>query len=408
MIKLFIQSFIEKNDYLFVLVTSLIKIIRKPKSIFSTKIYTTLRFKEIRIDNYRNTFFGYYDISPFNPIDENLLLLHANNTLPFLKPNKSITKIILYNLQKNNYKLIGETRCWNWQQGSRLQWIDGERVIYNDFNLETGKFISIINNIRDGSIEEVDCPVQSLHKDEFFISIDYSKLRRLNSEYQYQYLEFDSSLKNSIVHYDLKTKIRKVLFNLDDVKDIMQVVSYLKINNSYFNHVLISPSGRQFIFIQRSIIKNKRYDHLLLYDLITNRMTSLQHDAVISHATWANDLNLLIWMVIDNIAAYYLINIKDLSFTLVYKTDDDGHPSYVNSDIFLTDSYPDSNFRQYLYTFNANEEKKAELASFFHPPIYGKSTRCDLHPSLSPSRNKIQVDTISGVARKAIIINGEF
>lgn len=62
-------------------------------------IKSDLDYKKIVIDAYKNNFWGYYDISPFNPSDSNIILLHANNEnyVQAPKSNFAVPGLYFYN-----------------------------------------------------------------------------------------------------------------------------------------------------------------------------------------------------------------------------------------------------------------------------------------------------------------------
>ena len=78
---------------------------------------------------YKNIFCGYYDVSPFNPLNENLILIHATNLPTSYKNNiSSSIDLGLYDLKKNKLQIFDNSSAWNWQQGCRLQWMDKNRI----------------------------------------------------------------------------------------------------------------------------------------------------------------------------------------------------------------------------------------------------------------------------------------
>ena len=75
-------------------------------------------FKKIPVIN--NSFFGYYNISPFN---DNGGLLWCETTEQRTRGGKySSVNIIYYNVITEIKKVLGKSIAWNWQQGCMLQW----------------------------------------------------------------------------------------------------------------------------------------------------------------------------------------------------------------------------------------------------------------------------------------------
>ena len=97
----------------------------------------TISNDKIKIFNYENhdTFFGYYDLSPVNESNTQIVF-HASPFRTFFKPKrKKRRKIIVQNLNDGVQRVIAETNAYNWQQGARLQWISDTEILFNDFAL---------------------------------------------------------------------------------------------------------------------------------------------------------------------------------------------------------------------------------------------------------------------------------
>jgi hypothetical protein len=91
----------------------------------------------------RESFFGYYDKSPLN-CSGNFLLYHEADIPTYKLPSTSIPiRIILKNLQSGKEDIFA-SYCYNWQQGSRLQWIDDQRFIYNDYDSQKNDLFRLL------------------------------------------------------------------------------------------------------------------------------------------------------------------------------------------------------------------------------------------------------------------------
>ena len=90
---------------------------------------------------------GYHDIKPFNKVNDKLIPLHRyplNNTN---QSNNLKVDICLWNYQSSIVEKIDETNAWSWEQGSRLQWLNENELIFNKIIEE--KLSSCIYNIYD-------------------------------------------------------------------------------------------------------------------------------------------------------------------------------------------------------------------------------------------------------------------
>lgn len=87
----------------------------------------------------------------------------------------------------------------------------------------------------------------------------------------------------------------------------------------------------------------------------------------------------------------------------VLATSRDGHPSFINEDTILTDTYPDKFLRQTLFAIDLTSKNWKVILEQKHPAAYSHDQRCDLHPSLSSSKTMFQVDILDNDRRKISI-----
>ncbi|KQC12086.1 MAG: hypothetical protein APR54_02565 [Candidatus Cloacimonas sp. SDB] len=389
-------------------------------SIFQVKILVNyLISKKRRPDTYQiksvmqnssyiNTFFGYYDKSPFNPSNSDLIIFHANNCKPWKKPEpEKPTSIILYDLNnKIILKEITRTNAWNWQQGSRTFWLNDSEVIYNQFDRQNKLYYSEIYNIKSETYRKNPLPVQDAYKDEYFISISYEALNITRPDYGYR------CKKNK----DLDLFSQKLLFTdlksgkidiLCAVKDVLRSTSYSveKITYPRFNHVSISPDGKRFVFLLRFYHKFELKHYLVLYDLEKNNSEILIEDQMISHYCWLDNNNILLWGVISKKGDYYILNLENQKLKCLDTGLSDGHPSMLDDKNFITDTYPDKSRLRKLLLVNLSTSKKKIIGEFLEPVKYISETRCDLHPHPDPEKQNVHIDRIVNGCRALTIIS---
>ena len=110
---------------------------------------------ELSSDNCE-TFFGYYDKTPFSKSDD--IILGSR-----LKNNRSENLELGYFClaEGNRFKHISNTATWSWQLGSRLQWVpktNDQKVCFNcEINQNIG---SVIKDVKSGEIlSEFEYPI---------------------------------------------------------------------------------------------------------------------------------------------------------------------------------------------------------------------------------------------------------
>src|SRR5690606_38310343 len=81
------------------------------------------------------------------------------------------------------------TRTYNWQQGARAHWLDGEHFIFNDCDTVEKRYISRVYSAKMRSeTRHYTLPVQDSWKREYFLSINYQRLQALRPDYGYRNL----------------------------------------------------------------------------------------------------------------------------------------------------------------------------------------------------------------------------
>ena len=100
-------------------------------------------------------FFGYYDKCQWDEKEE-YMLFHEAGFQDRLPAKEDSVKICLLETRTGRVEILDETYAWNFQQGAMLQWLPGQRVLYNA--RKNGQFISVIRDISGGSIKEMGVP----------------------------------------------------------------------------------------------------------------------------------------------------------------------------------------------------------------------------------------------------------
>ncbi|PWJ40938.1 hypothetical protein [Sediminitomix flava] len=373
--------------------SALIRLIKRVLSFFYFLFKYSKKVQIIEDERYNNIFFGYYDVTSFSS-SENLLTIHGQ------KYGHKDVDILLYNLQDSSIEVIDSSMAWNYQQGTRLMWFSSDELLYNKYD-EIKGYYSVIKNINDKSETIIPFPVQALYENSYILSIDYSNLTEIGTEYGYPHLH-QTSYKDSLVYFNLKTSEYSTLFQVTDCVKAL-TTQFDNATKCHFNHFLISPNGNYFVFIFRFYCNGKRVDNLLGYSLITNKLDVIVEGQMVSHCVWRNNEEVLFWGRVDNCPGYFQINTEEKCINLKYSTEKDGHPSFINNDVILTDTYPDRFLCQTLSTINIETGEKNIKLEKKHPAKYSTANRCDMHPSLSPSKTFYQIDVIEKGKRKVCI-----
>lgn len=359
-----------------------------PKSVLENSAAGALT--EIRVKGYRNTFAGYYDVTPFRPGDSNLLTLHCNTVSPNTRPSvRHRTDIVLYNLTDGGHQVIDSTWAWNWQQGSRLQWVDRNRVIYNKYDLTVGRVYAELCDIENGTGATLPINVNACFKDQYAVSLDYYALS-CHTEYGYPGIS-EAARDHEIKRCSLATGRVDPLFAVDDVKNLLGRQTFEK---EHINHILISPDGARFVFIYRYFHAGHRIDNLMIYSFADGAIRVVVPRQVISHCAWCDCDTLLFWGSIDATPGLYRWSVTETAPALVLPMRHDTHPAFLDDHTILGDSYPSLyTGLQSAFVLDIQTGRRQDLLKVSHPVVHERANRCDLHPSISEDGRFFQVDT---------------
>jgi len=376
-----------------------VRLVKLKNSILSSSDNKIMSSKEnsVSIDSYKNTFFGYYDKSPFHPENEDLLLLHANNADASRKPEGSVkTDLLMYNRASKDYSVIDSTFAWNWQQGARLHWLDSKKVIFNVFDDSDKSYKAKVIDTSNGSDEIYNFPVQESYNNEFYLSLDYKNLDNTRPDYGYRNhgrYQADYS-QSSVTKIDLKSKECEQLFSVNDIARYLKIKLDPKKSRARINHLMINPAGKCFIYLFRYYVKYDLKHVLMVYDFESKSFRTLLNNQMVSHYCWINNENIIFWGKVNSVGDYYKLNIKTGKTDCINTGLPDGHPWMLSEDSFLTDTYPDKSRNRKLLTVELKSGKYTELQKSFESTKFIGETRCDLHPHPSPSGKYIHYDSI--------------
>ncbi len=343
------------------------------------------RFQVIRQTDESGGFFGYYDKSPESPNGKYLLWHRIVKS-----EGKNIeAEICVKSVESGAVQVIGRTSAVNFQIGARLQWLDNDRLIYNDYNREADSYYSVVYSISAGSRRELNAPVFDVSGN-LFLTLDFKHLTSCGSEYGYFSHKQSTGSKPEIRIGDLETGSSKSLLNADEIFDIKKLPDDAV--DIHFNHLLFSPTGTRFIFFLRFTASSGRQEYLLLHDLL-KKETVLLNSEMTSHCCWVDDRTVAGYLSHKDKPGFYTIDISSLQYKELFSESNpgDGHPSFKNG-VFMFDSYPDNSRMQHLFISGSNQTLLA--GSFYSPLIFDEFYRCDLHPRFSQDGKRIYFDSL--------------
>ncbi len=370
----------------------------------------------VRSINYKNfeTFFGYYDKSPLNE-SGTLLLFHASRLNTQKKPDSTIPlHIILSDFRSSSILKEFRTSAYNWQQGSRTQWINDTSFIFNDFNPEKKTFYSRIIDTRDLSIErKIDYPVYDVKGDKA-LTLRFERLALLRPDYGYNVdsivrgFELRDLKNDGIFLVNLTNNESTLLLSLEEIIQHGKVPRSGSVQHKV-NHLMYSPNGNKFIFLHRYFLDGKRFDRLFLYHFADGILKLLADDEMVSHYIWYGNHSIVCYMRnFEKGDHFYLIDVEHNTQSIFGYAHllpfGDGHPNILNKKM-LFDTYPDKSRMKNLYIYNDTKEELSQIGRFYESLKYHGETRCDLHPRWSSDGNVVFIDSVHEGKRQLYMLD---
>ncbi len=388
-------------------------------------------------------FFGYYDKSPLNA-DNNRLL--AQRT-PFINRMPEAGEAIAIGYFEfpggRDFTPIAETRSWNWQQGSMLQWLGPDfssRVLYND--IRDGHYRAIVLDIATGAETVLPMPAYTITSDgQYALSIDYDRLFWYRPGYNYQgtpRLEkkkpFDP--EDGIWRMSLADGSFERIIAIGDVMKIGRVSSmYAGVH--YLEHMMINPANSRFVFLHRWLnVDGGIYARMLTADTDGRNLFMLNDSGRMSHYCWRDDRTVFGYggtsTTLNKLRGQKTIakNLIKPLLPLYHKlfppggaisrkvtgdcfqsfTDqtgdrdridrsilpEDGHPTFCpgSTTTIINDTYPDEEGNCRLYLFDVEQRKPLdEVIIASDSAVRATGYRADLHPKWSYDGRHVCVDT---------------
>lgn len=353
----------------------------------------------------RPTFFGYFDKTPWSQ-DMRKAVFHEIRT-------DDLVNICVYS--SNGITRIGSTPLWNYQQGAMCQWHPSrsKQIIYND--VVDGEWGARIVTDHGDEVGRINFPIQVIHPTaNKGLSLNYKRLDRIRPEYGYSepttvFSATQSYKKDGIWSVDLSTGETSLLISLATLRNY-EPRTVMQNADHKVNHALYSPNGNRFVFMHRWIGSNGKYSRLYVADDKANDLDLLLDNQIVSHYCWVDNENLLVWGRTDSFEdCYFILNTTDGSYEKFGSSEldvyGDGHPSLSpDRKWVVVDTYPNRERQRSLLLIPRDGSRIIEVGRFFAPLEYSGKNRCDHHPRWSPDGSMISIDSAHSGERRTYFV----
>jgi len=315
---------------------------------------------------------------------------------------------------------LDSSRAWCWQQGCMLQWIPSSqsKILWND--RQDDRFVCHTMDVKTRQRRIIPHPIYALGPDgRSAVSADFRRIQAMRPGYGYvgpaDPLAHELAPRESgIFRVDLESGRQELIVSLADVAAIAYPHGDLSAMKHYFNHLLVSPDGRRFVFLHRWRGPGQRSfgTRMLTARLDGTEVRVIDHSGRTSHFIWRDPQHILAWTHHPSHGnAFYLFEdreggkVEPVGLGVMTRN---GHCSYLpGSAWILNDTYPTGAERlQELYLYHVPTRRRVVLGRFHSPPEYQGEWRCDLHPRFSPDGRSVLIDSPhTGAGRQLHLID---
>jgi hypothetical protein len=366
----------------------------------------------------KHHWFGYYDKLQFDPTGRYVLGMEVDFEHRSPRPD-DVIRMGMVDLQDHDRWIdLGESRAWNWQQGSMLQWVPGSRseVVWND--REGGRFVCHVLDVKTRRRRTLPNPIYALSPDgRWAVAPDFRRLNDCRPGYGYAGLpdpnrDVDVPGDAGIWRMDLKTGRQQLMFSFADAVRVPNPHEEMSGAKHWFNHLLFNTGGSRFIFLHRwRAARHKQGFATRMFTIGRDGQDPYVLDPYgkTSHFIWRDREHVLAWAWHPSQKdKFYLYRDRTAEVEAVGPEvmTVNGHCTYLPGNRWvLNDTYPDKQRNQNVYLYEPATNRRVWLGHFPSPQEYAGEWRCDTHPRSSPDGKLVCIDSAHAGGRQMYLID---
>lgn len=374
-------------------------------------------------DEKEGFFFGFHDVSPFSADETKVLVqkIAFDFRMPKAGEGIDVGYLDFKNGKLGNFHRMGVTYAWNYHKGCRAQWIADNYFIFN--TAENNKLISKIVDVSDKSETIIPYPIDTVFVSEeeaIATTFSYERLQFCMPGYGYpysdeSYLNEKTPSETGLFLMNLRTEKKELIVKISDL-----VAKFCDENPDlyyhYVTHTEFSKDGRYISFLYRRKIDggdiNRRITIMVVYDRKTKELILLPTQVSGSHYVWNHKNQIIASCIIDGKSCHVLYDMNNVNnYKIIAPSilNQDGHQTFINDDVFITDTYPDKWRQVQLYKADIRTRNIEKILSINSPKRFMSKTvynyiDCDLHPRVSPSGKFVCCDTVNTGKRSLFVM----
>jgi hypothetical protein len=359
-------------------------------------------------------------------------------------------EICLWRPHAGEIEPIDATTGWNFQQGSRLQWLPGSRstIVFN--TVSDGRAISVLRDVASGERKVLAGPIYAISPDgKTSISPNFTTLAHRWKAYGYPPLAqspvIADQLADGLWQLDLESGKHTLFVSTQRIAEF-EAIPGADPASHFLCHPSFSPDGSRIVFLHRFFSADGAlFTRMIATDRETRKLVLVAQEKV-SHFDWIDNDTVLVWARFSGgglakarangmlgaswikpflraarnmsgrwkkqflAESYYKISIKDPASRSRFgwpSLDSDGHPMIARSHAWITtDFYPDKTGSLPLILYNPEQGTRSDAQVFAHKPRSNDSdVKCDLHPRWNRSERMIAVDTCEQGLRQVKVVD---